>query len=254
MSKTVIKLEDAPKRLHLKKMQIAGYLAHASAGRRILVGFYRDESGKIRPVTKSAVEVRRKKVVKHGKQFKGVKPQFKVVKGIRMSAKEYRAFVQYLNDFRIQEFTKSDVEEWLRFHACSRALSSSSSSVSSIKRKMKKYSKCPKCGRRTTLDKDGERIEINCPKHGRVAIFDRGTGTVWPKTKAGTRSKRTRYSTITISRVLEKGKGKKLTDSFTGVILKRLPDKIVLRVKEGPWKDRDLDLYRRDIKKIVSAK
>jgi len=116
MSKTIIKLADAPRRLRLKKMQIAGFLAHASAKRRILVGFYRDESGKIRPVTKSAVEVRRKKVVKHGKQFKGVKPRFSVVKGIRMSVKEYRAFVDYLNDFRIQKFTKRDVEEWLRFH------------------------------------------------------------------------------------------------------------------------------------------
>jgi hypothetical protein len=115
--KTVVKLADAGKRLRLKKMQIAGYLAHASAKNQILVGFYKDKSGKIRPVTKAVVEVRRKKVVKQGKQFKSVRPRFRVVKGIRMSEKEYRAFVDYLNNFRIQEFTKSDVEEWLRFRS-----------------------------------------------------------------------------------------------------------------------------------------
>jgi len=36
------------------------------------------------------------------------------------------------------------------------------------------FDKCPKCGRKTSRDVDGTRVEYNCPVHGRVAIFDRG--------------------------------------------------------------------------------
>ena len=38
------------------------------------------------------------------------------VKGIKMSNKEYRAFVDYLNRNRVQHFTRSDVERFLNFY------------------------------------------------------------------------------------------------------------------------------------------
>jgi transposase len=42
----------------------------------------------------------------------------------------------------------------------------------------KKYGRCPKCGKKTTFDKDkgyGKgRVEINCPTHGRIVVFDSG--------------------------------------------------------------------------------
>ena len=69
-----IKLKDAGKRLRLKKMQIAGFKAGAAKNGRVLVGFYKDKDGKTKPLTRSAREINRKKVVKRGKQFRGVKP------------------------------------------------------------------------------------------------------------------------------------------------------------------------------------
>jgi hypothetical protein len=41
---------------------------------RVLVGFYK-ERGKTKPITRSTREMNRKKVVKHSKQFRGVKPK-----------------------------------------------------------------------------------------------------------------------------------------------------------------------------------
>jgi hypothetical protein len=69
-----IKLEDAPRRLRLKKMQIAGFKAKASKDGRVLVGFYKDKDGKTKPVTRSARELNRKKVVKNPKRFHTVSP------------------------------------------------------------------------------------------------------------------------------------------------------------------------------------
>jgi len=41
----------------------------------VIVGFYKDEEGKTRPVTKSRGELKRRKIVEHPKKFKGVAPR-----------------------------------------------------------------------------------------------------------------------------------------------------------------------------------
>ena len=38
------------------------------------------------------------------------------VKGIELDKKEYQAFVQYLNDFKVNEFTQEDVINFLSFY------------------------------------------------------------------------------------------------------------------------------------------
>ena len=44
------------------------------------------------------------------------------VKGIPLSEEEYEAFVDYLNRFRIQKFTRQDVIDWLEHYYSERAL------------------------------------------------------------------------------------------------------------------------------------
>ena len=70
-----IKLVDAGRKLRLKKMQIAGFKAKASKDGRVLVGFFKDKDGKTKPVTRSARELNRTKVVKNSKKFGNVKPK-----------------------------------------------------------------------------------------------------------------------------------------------------------------------------------
>lgn len=41
-------------------------------------------------------------------QYQGVR-----VKGILLSPEEYKEFVQYLNERRVQKFTKQDLSNWL---------------------------------------------------------------------------------------------------------------------------------------------
>lgn len=43
--------------------------------KRIAVGFYKDDEGTTKPVTKSVGELKRKKVIKKPKKFKGVRPR-----------------------------------------------------------------------------------------------------------------------------------------------------------------------------------
>jgi len=95
MSQT-IKLEDVGRKLRLKKMQVAGYKANAARDGRVLVGFYKDKDGKTKPLTRSIREINRKKVVKHGKQFRGVNPSN--VSKLRKRAKNLlpRKFVGYM--------------------------------------------------------------------------------------------------------------------------------------------------------------
>jgi len=75
MPKTIVKLVDAGRKLRLKKMQIAGFKAKASKDGRVLVGFYKDEDGKTKPITRSARELNRKKIIKNSKKFGNVKPR-----------------------------------------------------------------------------------------------------------------------------------------------------------------------------------
>jgi hypothetical protein len=72
----VIKITEAPKRLRLKKMQIAGYKSAAAKDGKVLVGFYKKD-GQIHPITRSIHEMNHKKVVKHGKHFRGINPKSK---------------------------------------------------------------------------------------------------------------------------------------------------------------------------------
>jgi hypothetical protein len=44
-------------------------------GAKLVVGFFKDKAGETHPVTKSTVELNRKKVVQNPKQFSGVIPQ-----------------------------------------------------------------------------------------------------------------------------------------------------------------------------------
>lgn len=43
--------------------------------KRVAVGFYKDEEGRTRPITRSTKELKRKKIVQKAKQFKGIKPK-----------------------------------------------------------------------------------------------------------------------------------------------------------------------------------
>lgn len=63
--------------VRLSKSRIAGYKSWAARQGRMLVGFYKDKSGEVRPITKSAREVSRMKVVAHPKRFHNVKPRRK---------------------------------------------------------------------------------------------------------------------------------------------------------------------------------
>jgi hypothetical protein len=41
--------------------------------------------------------------------------KYVTVKGVKMTKKEYKDFVAYLNARRVQEFSKNDAAEWLEF-------------------------------------------------------------------------------------------------------------------------------------------
>lgn len=78
------KPKEKPKTLTIKgghvklsKSQIAGFRAHASRKGRVLVGFFKDKKGEVRPITKSLGEINRGKIVKKPKRFQSVKPKGK---------------------------------------------------------------------------------------------------------------------------------------------------------------------------------
>lgn len=64
-------------KVRLSKMEIAGYKSWASRHGRVLVGFYRDEDKKVKPITKSVREVTRARLVKKPRKFQAVQPKNK---------------------------------------------------------------------------------------------------------------------------------------------------------------------------------
>lgn len=78
-------------KVKLTATQIAGYKAHASRNGRVLVGFYKDEEGKVRPVTKSIRELKRAKVVKHPRALRPVRPRTQIA--LRPSSEERGIFI-----------------------------------------------------------------------------------------------------------------------------------------------------------------
>jgi DNA-directed RNA polymerase subunit RPC12/RpoP len=64
-------------KVRLSQMEIAGYKSWASRRGRVLVGFFKDEDGKVKPLTKSVREVKRERIVKKPRKFQPVKPNRK---------------------------------------------------------------------------------------------------------------------------------------------------------------------------------
>jgi DNA-directed RNA polymerase subunit RPC12/RpoP len=75
------KSDKKPKTLAFKgqvrvpKERVAGFRSWASRRGRVLVGFYRDKAGEVRPVTKSMREFRRAKVVRKPRRLQKIKPK-----------------------------------------------------------------------------------------------------------------------------------------------------------------------------------
>jgi predicted nucleic acid-binding Zn-ribbon protein len=74
---TPVKPKTLTGNVKLSKTKIAGYKSWASRRGRVLIGFYRDESGEVRPITKSLREVNRQRVVKQPRRFRDIKPKKK---------------------------------------------------------------------------------------------------------------------------------------------------------------------------------
>lgn len=72
---TSVKPKTLTGNVRLSKTEIAGYKSWASRRGRVLVGFYRDKDGEVRPITKSVREVSRQRIVKQPRKFQGVKPK-----------------------------------------------------------------------------------------------------------------------------------------------------------------------------------
>jgi len=78
--------------------------------KRSVVGFFKDEDGTTRPVTKSAAELKRKKIVKKPRKFKGISPT------ARISLKKSRAIATEISSlFDARKLPEGSIKEIYAF-------------------------------------------------------------------------------------------------------------------------------------------
>ncbi len=70
-----ISILDAPKKLGISKGSISAHKAIATRNDKVVVGFFKDTDGKIKPITKSLRSLNRKKVIKKPRKVKPVSPK-----------------------------------------------------------------------------------------------------------------------------------------------------------------------------------
>lgn len=74
-----------------------------------VVGFFKDEDGKTKPITKPKAELKRKKVVKKPKKFKGVSPEKKPEYVTEKRSKKFEVSVATLKQYALE--IKSELEK-----------------------------------------------------------------------------------------------------------------------------------------------
>jgi len=94
-----------------QKASDAAKKAWAKRRGAVVVGFYTDEEGEARPITKSTAELNRKKIIRKPKKFSGVKPKAKQKKTVNKRGFEIGDFVETTDGFKgyVRKITRDGI-------------------------------------------------------------------------------------------------------------------------------------------------